>query len=57
MSERPKRYVVSLNPEMEELIIQIQQMLQKQVPPQLGRVKVSKSVAVEMAIKSFLEKS
>lgn len=57
MSERPKRYVVSLNPEMEELISQIQQMLQKQVPPQLGRVKVSKSVAVEMAIKSFLEKS
>lgn len=57
MSERPKRYVVSLNPEMEELISQIQQMLQKQMPPQLGRVKVSKSVAVEMAIKSFLEKS
>lgn len=57
MSDRPKRYVVSLNPEMEELIAQIQQMLQKQMPPQLGRVKVSKSVAVEMAIKSFLEKS
>lgn len=57
MSEQPKRYVVSLNPEMEELISQIQQMLQKQMPPQLGRVKVSKSVAVEMAIKSFLEKS
>lgn len=54
--ERQKRYVVSLNPDMEDLIKQVQAALQKGMPTHVGRVKVSKAIAVEAAIKEFLKK-
>lgn len=56
-AKKPKRYVVSLQPEAEDLIKQIQEMLKKDMPKNLGRIKVSKSMAVETAIKAYLEKT
>lgn len=56
MSEVKKRYIISLPPETEDMISQIQEAIKKTLPEGLDTLKVSKSLAVETAIKKYVEK-
>ena len=55
MSELKKRYIISLPPETEALISEIQEAIRKALPAGLEELKVSKSLAVETAIKKYVE--
>jgi succinate dehydrogenase/fumarate reductase flavoprotein subunit len=48
-----KRFVISMNAEMEELVKQIQKHMQDNMPEHLQSMRVSKSLAVETAIKQY----
>ncbi len=56
MSEAKKRYIISLPLETEALISEIQEAIRKTLPAGLEELKVSKSLAVETAIKKYVEK-
>lgn len=53
MSEAKKRFVISLNGDMEALVEHIQSQMQNNMPEHLKTLKVSKSLAVETAIKQY----
>lgn len=53
MSE--KRFVISLNKEAEDMVSHIQQRIQEGMPDHLKTIKVSKSLAVETAIKHYIK--
>jgi len=55
VSEAKKRYIISLPTETEALISQIQEAIRKTLPEGLDALKVSKSLAVETAIKKYVE--
>jgi hypothetical protein len=55
VSELKKRYIISLPPETEALISEIQEAIRKILPAGLEELKVSKSLAVETAIKKYVE--
>ena len=54
MSEKTPRIVISLNAEMEPLIDRIRLHLQDNLPDHLKSLRVSKSLAVETAIKEYV---
>lgn len=55
MSEVKKRTIISLPEETDALISQIQEAIKKTLPDGLDALKVSKSLAVETAIKKYVE--
>jgi hypothetical protein len=55
VSEAKKRYIISLPLETEALISEIQEAIRKTLPAGLEELKVSKSLAVETAIKKYVE--
>lgn len=55
MSEVKKRCLISLPEETDALISQIQEAIKKTLPEGLDALKVSKSLAVESAIKKYVE--
>ncbi len=55
MSERIKRHVVSMSPEAEQMIKEIQAHMQENLPEPLQTMKVSQALAVETAIKNYLK--
>lgn len=54
MSEKTPRIVISLNGEIEPLIDRIRLHLQDNLPEHLKSLRVSKSLAVETAIKEYV---
>lgn len=55
MTEKAKRFVVSLNSDMEAEVAHVQKHMQDSVPGHLRGVRVSKSMAVEAAIKHYIQ--
>lgn len=56
MSEKSPRVVISLSADVEPMIDRIRDHLQDNLPEHLKSLRVSKSLAVETAIKEYLSK-
>lgn len=53
MNDKTKRFVISLNGDMEALVEHIRSQMQNNLPDHLKTLKISKSLAVETAIKQY----
>lgn len=53
MNDKTKRFVISLNGDMETLVEHIRSQMQNNLPEHLKTLKISKSLAVETAIKQY----
>lgn len=52
---RKKRFMISLGAETEDMVKRIQEIMAAQMPKHLPAVKISKCLAVETAIKKYVE--
>ena len=52
---KEKRFVISLSGDMESMVNEIQKNLQDNMPEHLKSIRVSKSLAVETAIKQYVK--
>ena len=53
MTEKTKRFVISLNTDIEPIVERIQLQLQEKMPEHLKSLRIGKSFAVEAAIKQY----
>lgn len=51
----PNRHLVNLKPECEGLIMDVVGVMQKDLPPSLSGIKISKAAAIETALRFFLK--
>ncbi len=53
MSDKSKRFVISLNGDIEPMVERIQLQMQEKMPEHLKSLRIGKSLAVETAIKEY----